>query len=116
MKDKRRKLIDLFNKITVNGMREMTLNRFIQAINDYDSINSAKKPQGNEVNTLLSTVPRPNTADEALKLLEQNITIEIASKHAFDLMRWVEQKKSNFKFTCKVNELNKGWTVIRHCR
>jgi hypothetical protein len=27
-------LIDLFNKITSNGMREMTVNRFIQAVNE----------------------------------------------------------------------------------
>lgn len=77
--------------------------------------NVSEKQEGNKVNTLLTAVLRPKTADEALKLLEQYIDIEIASKNAFDLMRWVEQKKSNFKFTCKVNELNKDWTVVRHC-
>ena len=76
----------------------------------------SENPQGNEANTLLPAVLRPKTAGEALKLLEGNITIEIESIYAFDLMRYVQAKKSNFKFTCKVNQLNQGWTVIQHCR
>lgn len=61
-------------------------------------------------------VLRPKTADEALKLLEENKTIEIENIYAFDLMRYVQAKKSNFRFTCRVNQLNRGWTVIQHCR
>lgn len=65
---------------------------------------------------LLPAVLRPKTADEAIKLLEEDKTIEIESIYAFDLMRYVQEKKSNFRFTSKVNELNTGWTVIQHCR
>ena len=64
--------------------------------------------------TVLPDVLRPKTADEALKLLEENIIIEVKSIYAFDLMRYVQSKKSNFKFTCSVNKLNQGWTVIEH--
>lgn len=66
--------------------------------------------------TLLPAVLRPKTADEAIKLLEENKTIEIENIYAFDLMRYAQEKKSNFRFTCKVNELNTGWTVIQHCK
>ena len=65
---------------------------------------------------LLPAVLRPKTADEAIKFLEENKTIEIESIYVFDLMRYVQEKKRNFRFTCKVNELNQGWTVIQHCR
>jgi uncharacterized protein related to proFAR isomerase len=65
---------------------------------------------------LLPDVLRPKTAAEAIKLLEENKTIEFESIYVFDLMRYVKTKKSNFRFTCRVNQLNEGWTVIQHCR
>jgi len=71
---------------------------------------------GNELNPVLLAVLRPKTADEAIKLLKEYKLIEIQSIYAFDLMRYVQEKESNFRFTCKVNQLNEGWTLIEHCR
>lgn len=71
---------------------------------------------GNELNPVLPAVLRPKTADEAIKLLKEYKLIEIQSIYAFDLMRYVQEKESNFRFTCKINQLNEGWTLIEHCR
>lgn len=84
-------------------------------MNESNNIQNSTE-QAVDYTDLLPAVIRPKTADEALKLLEQNTTIEIESIYAFDLMRYVQEKKSNFRFTCRVNQLNQGWTVIQHCR
>lgn len=70
----------------------------------------------NDGNTVLPAVLRPKMGGEALKLLKEEKTIEVENEFVFDLMRFVERKESNFKFTCKVNKLNQGWTVIEHGR
>jgi hypothetical protein len=67
-------------------------------------------------NTVLPAVLRPKMGGEALKLLKEGKTIEVENEFVFDLMRFVERKESNFRFTCKVNKLNQGWTVIDHGR
>src|SRR5690606_7858338 len=65
-------------------------------------------------NTVLPAVLRPKMGGEALKLLKEGKTIEVENEFVFDLMRFVERKESNFIFTCRVNKLNQGWTVIEH--
>ena len=67
-------------------------------------------------NTVLPAVLRPKMGGEALKLLKEGKTIEVENEFVFDLMRFVERKESNFRFTCRVNKLNQGWTVIEHGR
>lgn len=67
-------------------------------------------------NTVLPDVLRPKMGGEALKLLKEGKTIEVENEFVFDLMRFVERKESNFRFTCRVNKLNQGWTVIEHGR
>lgn len=70
----------------------------------------------NDGNTVLPAVLRPKMGGDALKLLKEGKTIEVENEFVFDLMRFVERKESNFRFTCKVNKLNQGWTVIEHGR
>jgi hypothetical protein len=65
---------------------------------------------------LLPAVLRPKMGGDALKLLKEGKTIEVENEFVFDLMRFVERKESNFRFTCRVNKLNQGWTVIEHGR
>ena len=66
--------------------------------------------------TLLPAVLRPKMGGEALKLLKEGKTIEVENEFVFDLMRFVERKESDFRFTCRVNKLNQGWTVIEYGR
>ena len=65
-------------------------------------------------NTLLPAVQRPKMANEALELLEDGIQIEVKNDKVFDLLRYFEKAKRNFRCTCHVNEFTEGWTVIVH--
>lgn len=67
-------------------------------------------------NTLLPAVQRPKMANEALELLEDGIQIEVKNDKVFDLLRYFEKAKRNFRCTCHVNEFTEGWTVINHGR
>lgn len=67
-------------------------------------------------NTLLPAVQRPKMANEALELLEDGIQIEVKNDKVFDLLRYFEKAKRNFRCNCHVNEFTEGWTVIVHGR
>lgn len=63
----------------------------------------------------LNYFKRPQTANEALELLEYGEEIEVRTDKLFDLLRYFEKAKNNLKCNCRVNHFNVGWVVLRKC-
>jgi hypothetical protein len=59
------------------------------------------------------TILRPSMAFAAYQALSVGRKIEVQNENLFSFLRFLEKNhKGELKIECKVNELNKGWTLL----